>query len=270
MNDQVDALVKQIRKQLVFTEDIDMAVAQIKEEFGALLPPDQLALLPVAREKLIEELGQLKTHNSLHDERRGIWYTGPSEGGIWSKLENHYLSPNGKNWPTTDVESIDAASSEVVSLLDPPQRDSFSTRGLVVGYVQSGKTANMTAVISKAVDAGFRMVIILAGTTNKLREQTQKRLVADIVERDKAAWQLFTDPDSDYYPGSTVTFEPCSGAGGPARLLVVKKIIPVLERLHKVLEASGRDRMGSCPTLIIDDESDQASVNASGRVDEIT
>ena len=57
-------------------------------------------------------------------------------------------------------------------------------KGLVVGYVQSGKTANFTGVISKAIDAGYRLIIVLTGTTNLLREQTQRRLDKELVGKE--------------------------------------------------------------------------------------
>ena len=268
LNNGIEWIKKQIRKELSFTDDLDIAAARIRRENEGFIPESVLTNIPIAVEQILEELGSVKTQHSLHDNERGLWYTGPIESGIWEKLKRYYLSPTGKNWPSKDIESIDIASSEVVSLLDAPQRDSFSTRGLVVGYVQSGKTANMTAVIAKAVDAGFRMVIILAGTTNKLREQTQKRLVMDVVERNPEAWHQLTDPESDYYPGSSHSIERCLKDGSGLRLFVVKKNTTVLDRLLKVFENS-RLQLQSCPTLIIDDESDQASVNASGKADEI-
>ncbi|MGW3811064.1 hypothetical protein [Micromonospora sp. NPDC005113] len=60
----------------------------------------------------------------------------------------------------------------------------YQAKGLVVGYVQSGKTANLTGVIAKAVDAGYRLVIVLTGTTNMLRAQTQRRLDMELVGRE--------------------------------------------------------------------------------------
>lgn len=266
----IDWLKQKIIRELSFTEDVDAAAERVRRDNEGYVDKSILELIPVAVDQILNDLGPVKKkRNSLHDEQRGLWYTGPIEDGIWSKLKAYYLSPTGKNWPADDIRSIDTASSEVVSLLDAPRRDRFSTRGLVVGYVQSGKTANMTAVIAKAVDAGFRMIIILAGTTNKLREQTQKRLVDDVVDRDPETWHLLTDPDSDYYPGSSASIERCHSTGPDVRLFVVKKITSVLTRLKVVLENS-RQQLHTCPTLIIDDESDQASINAAGAADEIT
>lgn len=267
--DHIKWLIDRIRRQLAFTDNLDAAADLVRRDHHGYVDEAVLALIPTAKERILAELGLLRKLDSLHDEQRGLWYTGPTGDGIWAKLKVYYLSPAGKNWSLEDVELIDAASSEVVSLLDAPQRDRFSTRGLVVGYVQSGKTANMTAVMAKAVDAGFRMVIILAGTTNKLREQTQKRLEKDLVDREPNAWHLLTDANSDYYPGTADSLERCHAAGPGVRLFVVKKIAPVLDRLNTILQNS-RQQLGSCPTLIIDDESDQASVNAAGAADEIT
>ncbi|MBL3554420.1 hypothetical protein [Rhodovulum sulfidophilum] len=80
-----------------------------------------------------------------------------------------------KGWKPDSVRSLGDASSEVVSLLGNPNEETFACRGLVVGHVQSGKTANMTAVMAKAVDAGYNLAILLGGVTNKLRQQTQDR-----------------------------------------------------------------------------------------------
>ena len=62
------------------------------------------------------------------------------------------------------------------NLENPNSSKSFSKKGLVLGYIQSGKTANFTALIAKAADSGYRLVIVLAGVHNTLRSQTQKRL----------------------------------------------------------------------------------------------
>jgi hypothetical protein len=69
----------------------------------------------------------------------------------------------------------------VERLADPAGSKIYEARGLVVGYVQNGKTTNFTAVIAKAIDAGYRLIIVLSGTTNLLRNQTQRRLDMELV-----------------------------------------------------------------------------------------
>src|SRR5690606_5698249 len=84
-----------------------------------------------------------------------------------------------------NIAVLDATSTLVVSdLRDPFEVQARSTRGLVVGYVQSGKTANFTGVIAKALDAGYRLIVVLAGMQNTLRDQTQRRIDKELVGRE--------------------------------------------------------------------------------------
>lgn len=80
------------------------------------------------------------------------------------------------------VASIDSATTEIVGRLADPSGDTpYQSKGLVVGHVQSGKTANFTGVIAKAVDAGYRLIIVLTGTVELLRSQTQRRLDMELI-----------------------------------------------------------------------------------------
>ena len=81
------------------------------------------------------------------------------------------------------INSLDRASTQVVSHLTPPKSDqSVVTKGLVLGHIQSGKTANFSATIAKAVDAGYRLVVVLAGMHKNLRLQTELRLRSELVD----------------------------------------------------------------------------------------
>ena len=132
----------------------------------------------------------------------------------------------------------------------------------MVGYVQSGKTANMTAVMAKAVDAGYKFIIVLAGLTNSLRKQTQVRLEGDLRERNKYNWLLHTtDEDAgDFRIPANRWF----AVMDQAQLAVVKKNVAPLKRLIKTIETTPPAHRAKMPVLVIDDECDQASVNASG------
>lgn len=220
-----------------------------------------------------------------------------------------------KGWDKDAVGSLDDATEEVVRRLSDPTRvKAYQAKGLVVGYVQSGKTANFTGVIAKAIDAGYRLVIVLTGTTNMLRAQTQRRLDMELLGRenleleisahDTKAHDYQDDPDWDGdrfirhggrpsdagYPDirrlsthawdykrlrqgfsaleyhrhdrTRRLFEPVNLFNSDARLVVAKKNSTVLQDLVADL---GRisDRLGEVPVLIIDDESDQASVNTT-------
>jgi len=83
------------------------------------------------------------------------------------------------------VASIDSAATEIVGrLADPSGSRPYQSKGLVVGHVQSGKTANFTGVIAKAIDAGYRLIIVLTGTVEILRSQTQRRLDMELIGRE--------------------------------------------------------------------------------------
>ena len=99
-----------------------------------------------------------------------------------------------KGWPPGVVESIDSLSSEILSRIEDPQRpDNWDRRGMVMGSVQSGKTANYTALITKAADAGYKLFIVLAGVHNSLRSQTQSRLNEEFLGYDLDRVQKLTE-----------------------------------------------------------------------------
>jgi len=99
-----------------------------------------------------------------------------------------------KGWGASAIASLDQTTTEVVERLsDPARTDIKQTKGLVVGYVQSGKTANFTGVAAKAVDAGYRLIIVLTGTIEILRAQTQRRMDMELIGRENILRGL--DPD---------------------------------------------------------------------------
>lgn len=87
-----------------------------------------------------------------------------------------------KKWPAASIASLDQTTTEVIERLSRPTRSEVKqTKGLVVGYVQSGKTANFTGVAAKAIDAGYRLIIVLTGTIEILRSQTQRRMDMELM-----------------------------------------------------------------------------------------
>ena len=198
--------------------------------------------------------------------QRPQWYFGPKPADIhWPAVRDFLLKAKG--WTEDDVEAIDEASNEVVSLLDNPTQARFSCRGLVVGHVQSGKTANMTAVLAKAMDAGYDTVIVLSGMTNKLRYQTQLRLFSDLVCRNPMKWQVLTpnDLDRDYRAPPQGGFLPLTDI---SQLAVIKKNVSPLRELANAVGRTFPATLSRLRILVIDDECDQASVNsARGELD---
>src|SRR5690606_28226116 len=202
-NPQVDTFAGQIRDKLPAHDSPEHAADAVRKDLSSLgfvFNDEMEANLKAALAKVIASIEDVEVlrRRSLVKERID-WYQGPSLRDChWPALQG-YLS-NSKGWGDSTLSSIDESSTEVVSLLADPQQTSFKCRGLVVGYVQSGKTANMTAVIAKAVDVGYNLIVLLGGVTNKLRAQTQRRIENDIVNRHRHLWQLYTteNDDGDY------------------------------------------------------------------------
>ena len=127
----------------------------------------------------------------------------------------------------------------------------------------SGKTANMSAVISEAIDRGFKVFIVLSGLTNALRGQTQERLTKDIVSLNQSRWHSWTDENDLRDQAILSNLEAMLSDNKTRNLAVVKKNDKVLLRLIGYLNKISEPTLRKTPVLIIDDETDQASVNSS-------
>src|SRR5262249_33832935 len=137
-----------------------------------------------ATRALLDELFRVLVDDSIIISREfEDWYTDElrqKRRFYWDSYRR-YLADTTR-WEADVIASIDAATTRVMQRLGRPTREeAYAARGLVVGYVQSGKTANFTGVIAKAIDAGYRLIIVLTGTTNMLRSQTQRRLDKELV-----------------------------------------------------------------------------------------
>ena len=226
----------------------------LEREDNIVLEPARILVSGEQREEWLRQLD------------RSDWY-------YWPTLRTYLLGY--KNWSAPAVRSLDEATDRILGQMSQPSIEQFDIRGLVVGFVQSGKTANFTALIAKAADVGYRLIIVLSGIDNGLRRQTQVRLNKELAgysdNRNTAVplppmgrqWHQFTteEPDGDFRPGNANY-----GAlqGTQPVLLVVKKNGSVLRRLHGWLDSAPEDVRRTLPVLVIDDEADQASVDTRG------
>lgn len=198
----------------------------------------------------------------LADEARMAgWYTGPEDGDeYWPRLRAKLESGSMRDV----VDDIDRASTKVVAHLADPHIRGLSKRGLVVGYVQSGKTANYTAVMAKAADAGYSLFIVLSGLHNNLRRQTQVRLSSDLGDHD---WVPLTSDDADF--GNVVNGAAFLARGVKA-VAVVKKNQARLRALRDWLRDIPEETRRRTPVLLLDDEADQATPNSATGRDQLT
>lgn len=196
------------------------------------------------------------------------WYSEPKhkDDCHWTRLREVLLHKDPP-WTKDMIQSLDQTSSLVVSHLAPPtSKVPVTSQGLVLGYIQSGKTANFSATIAKAVDEGYRLVIVLAGMHNNLRKQTEVRLREELVApvEGKACTTLTSDDDTgDFRRRQSITANRTLVRADGFTMAVVKKNTSVLRALKAWLKEASEEVLKQCPTLIIDDESDQASVNTN-------
>jgi len=233
----------------------------------------------------------------------------------WEHYSGYLAAERG--WNPNAIAALDVATDRVAERLsDPTRAEAYQAKGLVVGYVQSGKTANFTGVMAKAIDVGYRLIIVLTGTTDLLRTQTQRRLDMELVGQENILRGINPDDHEaletvDYYSDdpdwirflshgyrpldagrpdihrlttrdfdfkslqqgiaaldferrdrSRPFFHPDNLFSSDARLIVVKKNATVMKKLVRDLNKITA-RLSEIPALLIDDESDQASVNTS-------
>lgn len=199
-----------------------------------------------------------------------------------------------KRFSAPVVATLDSVTDRILGLMENPEKPGpWNRRGMVVGHVQSGKTANYTGLICKAADAGYRLIVVIAGIHNNLRNQTQLRIDEGFVGRDSAKL-LSRKEDSFVGVGDfdktrrPVTFTNslkdfskamATGVGIPLQTLnepavfVIKKNSSTLKNLLEWLAEHNAKRGGrklEAPMLLIDDEADNASINTAYGKGEVT
>lgn len=215
-------------------------------------------------------------------ERPAPWYVGDRRQPK-AFMQRYLYKLEEDGWPAESVRELQDSTARILEVMDDPERPGpWDWRGLVVGDVQSGKTASYAGVVNRAADAGYRIIIILAGMHKILRLQTQKRFDQDFLGYDTNPKTrlpnqpqrvigvgnfnsgifvdslTMADPNGDFSMkiADQATFHPVS----QPCLFVVKKNAKVLENLNNWiarLPAAAK----AAPVLVIDDESDQASVD---------
>ena len=207
---------------------------------------------------------------------------------IYATAYENYL--RGRGMSPGVVNSISRVNDSILSLLsDPNEKDkSFQRRGLVIGDVQSGKTGNYLSLITKAADAGYKFIIVIAGIHNNLRSQTQQRIdegfIGRVSARDSNKIPIgvgaefdgqfphpvsFTTVEQDFNKTLATSIATEIGGFNKPVILVIKKNVTTLKNLYEWLvnfNMNGLKANGvinNVPLLMIDDEADNASINTN-------
>lgn len=254
------------------------------------------------KELLANYTTTVETHQILDGkDRRKPWLKQfrADRKSTWS-FWNRYIQylEKDKHFPRASIDQIDKLTEDVLDRLFNPQIKNIQIdkRGMVVGQVQSGKTANYTGLICKVADAGFNIIIVLTGIHNNLRSQTQQRLDEGFLGFDTMFGRKAVSGQSNkigvgLIPGfddaiaNSITTSEEKGdftrKGADSLginfetptpiLLAIKKNVSVLKRVVTWLQSVSPDKkIDSKAVLVVDDEADNASINTNKKDEDPT
>ncbi len=202
----------------------------------------------------------------------------------WAYTKNYSRFLREEGWNPTVVASLELVTERIASLLQDPEADGkWDRRGLVIGHVQSGKTANYLGLVARAADAGYKFVVIVAGIHNNLRRQTQERVdsgfvgwTSDPQSRARTGVGLYhghsrpvvlTNVLSDFTKHNAQQLQAGLTDWSKPVVVVIKKNVSTLNQILSWLKdfnlQVGENQIADAPMLFIDDEADNASVNTN-------
>ena len=195
----------------------------------------------------------------------------------WGRYKGHLIN---KQFPEGIINRLENTTLEkVMSYIGNPKEETlYSIRGLVVGDVQSGKTSNYIGLISKAADAGYKVIFLLTGTIESLRRQTQIRVeegfigydsvnAVDVgVGRGEKTPKAFTSREKDFVGSNDQNTTYKISSNSEPMIFVIKKNVSVLKKIYASLKNINTNQFNQkidAPMIMIDDEADNASINTN-------
>lgn len=284
LNDFETAIVLALRNTSPLT------VADIERKAKQLAPVFELDDYPIEQiirsveTKLVTTMSEgisLIDQSVRHDDE---WHEKKEiQWDYWSDYERHLTSGG---WGPHVVNTMGDVTGKILGLLkNPDDVGDWKRRGLVIGHVQSGKTANYIGLISKAADAGYKFIIVIAGIHNNLRTQTQQRVDEGFIGRNSDPTRrgqfigVGLDHPNRRFPVTLTTtgkdFDRniANQLGADLQVyrqpvvVVIKKNVSTLKNLYAWLKEwntrEATDKIGNIPMLMIDDEADNASINTN-------
>lgn len=264
-------------------DDIMAKAAALAPLLGFKGSPDEIAL--AVNEALLSIEVRMGIGHSLIDstaDHDPEWVRKRAFPLTYTENYSRFLREN--NWNAPVVSNLEIVTEKILGLLQDPEDDGqWSRRGLVIGHVQSGKTANYLGLVARAADAGYKFIVIVAGIHNNLRKQTQERVDEGFVGRasdpqDKSLIGVGLFPNHPQPVALTTTLEDFKKSdAGKMRssltdwrkpvVVVIKKNVSTLKQIMAWLKdfnlSVGQDQIADAPMLFIDDEADNASVNTN-------
>lgn len=253
-----------------------LKMAEIYPDFSDVQPKDPMNFIKkLIREYKTKEEFLKPVGFCYQDDKIEPWLSQEKPDINWFYWDRYrdYLR-NKKHWSRDTLRSMDRDTDNILNgIANPKTKDPFDRRGLVIASVQSGKTANYIGLISKAADAGYKIIIVMAGIYNVLRNQTQERIEDGFVGYDLVSKKyvgvgssrqqrrplLGTSRIRDFNKATEDTMRGVtSGHIREPLVFVIKKNTNSLREISLWLENNCKD---DGPLLLIDDEADNASIN---------
>ena len=209
----------------------------------------------------------------------GSWYYPKAGHQYWPSYLSMLKSkpPFGKGFSKKATKSVNNSTNRIMShIFDPNELGPQTSYGLVVGYVQSGKTANFTALIAKSADSGYDLFVVLSGMYNDLRQQTQMRLDRELTGDSKEKDEPHVDENKFARPWMKVTNDNMESGdihqseanldieqirSESPTLVVTKKQVDALDKLVEWALTFPQELRDKVNLMVIDDEADLASIN---------
>ena len=269
-------------------ETIIQMVDETQQQFGeGSRLSDEERELVIRRIKSLNTIFQDEGSALLGDyEHDYEWYnkllaSDEFEQYYWNRYKS-YLQNKSNPLPDTVIDILENNTlKNIMSYLGDPRENTthYSIRGLVVGDVQSGKTSNYIGLATKAADAGYKVIFVLTGTIESLRQQTQQRIEEGFigynsvngedvgVKRGAKTPKAFTSRANDFTGKAhqNTTYRISDYSSEPM-IFILKKNKSILQKVYaslKTINTSAEHQKIDYPILVIDDEADNASVNTN-------
>ena len=295
------------------TTDVEMIERMVGAVLATELPtPERIreliektrAVCPGVTDEQAEQLalrfeavhGVTMTIGPILQERFEPWLENARSGMEPYFWERYRKLLGEKGFSGQVIATLDGITDRTLGLLENPKKvGKWDRRGMVIGHVQSGKTANYTGLICKAADAGYDVVIVIAGIHNNLRNQTQIRIdegfigfdSANLLAREAGSKSIvgvgcfdstrrpnaFTNSLRDFNKKTATSVGiPLANLRQPAVFVIKKNASTLTNLLDWLTEHNARrgESSISAPMLLIDDEADNASINIGKGSDEVS
>ncbi|WP_394168223.1 Z1 domain-containing protein [Saccharospirillum alexandrii] len=303
-----DRLISQVSAKLRIMEEFGSAISngliseiinEIAIEYNSI-PNFEMTEEDVARLKFhIGNMFNVKVGEeaiTLHNPELPRWFDSKKTEIEWKHWRAYRSMLESQGRSTAIVEANEKVIDDILDYSgDPSTPGMWSRKGLVMGNVQSGKTQNYIGLINKAIDCGYKTIVLLGGHLNDLRKQTQERVDEGVLGRHSIhltrAYRVKPSPigvglfeEININTGTTTAgdfnknFADSLGfklTGEDPVIFTIKKHTGVMERLfnwikdYHFLEPDLGKRLEG-PLLLIDDEADYASINTKHHKEEVT